>query len=133
LTGIEAITHYNGWAMAVVGATIVISGLAILALVISQLHKVIYLLEKKKKVPIEEASEGILKRSKPADKDITNIEFTLELYQPLLEELDEQFQLADLYALAQKYNLPHPHLSIRCMRESGKLHFLGDGNFRFVK
>ena len=119
--------------MAVVGATIVISGLAILALIISQLHKVISLLEKKKEVPIEEISESILKESNSANKDITNIEITLELYQPLLEELDEQFQLADLYVLAQRYNLPHPHLSIRCMRESGNLHFLGDGNFRFVR
>ncbi|MBM9519900.1 OadG family protein [Desulforhopalus vacuolatus] len=133
MTGIEAITLHNGWAMAVVGATIVISGLAILALIISQLHNIIDLLEKKKKVPGVEVSTEILKESNSVDKGITNIEFTLELYQPLFEELDEQFQLADLYELAKRDNLPHPHISIRCMCESGNLCFLGNGTFSFLK
>lgn len=129
MTGLEAITHHNGWAMAVVGASIVISGLAILALIISQLHKVIGLMEKKKEAPIVEILEENLTESTSAQNCPANIDVTLELYRPLLEELDEQFQLADLYALAKKYHLPHPHLSIRCLRDAGKLNSLGDGVF----
>lgn len=129
MTGLEAITHHNGWAMAVVGASIVISGLAILALIISQLHKVIGLLEKKKEPPIVEIPEENLKESASAENCPANIDVTLELYRPLIEELDEQFQLADLYALAKKYHLPHPHLSIRCLRDAGRLSSLGDGVF----
>jgi hypothetical protein len=132
LTGFEAITHHNGWAMAVVGATIVISGLAILSLIISQLHKVIGLLEKKNKAPVVEIPEENLKESASAENCPANIEVTLELYRPLIEELDEKFQLADLYALAKKYHLHHPHLSIRCLRDSGTLESLGDGFFRLV-
>ena len=132
MTGLEAITHHNGWAMAVVGASIVISGLAILALIISQLHKVIGLLEKKKESPVVEISEENLKESASAERCPANIDVTLTLYRPLIEELDEQFQLADLYALAKKYHLAHPHLSIRCLREAGILHSLGDGAFRLA-
>lgn len=132
MTGLEAITHHNGWAMAVVGASIVISGLAILAFIISQLHKVIGLLEKKKEPPVVEIPEENLKESASAENCPANIDVTLELYQPLIEELDEQFQLADLYALAKKYHLPHPHLSIRCLRDAGILNSLGDGVFRLA-
>jgi hypothetical protein len=41
LYGIEAIEAANGWAMAIAGALIVMAGLAILSLVISQLHKLV--------------------------------------------------------------------------------------------
>jgi hypothetical protein len=118
--------------MAVVGASIVISGLAILAFIISQLHKVIGLLEKKKEPPVVEIPEENLKESASAENCPANIDVTLELYRPLIEELDEQFQLADLYALAKKYHLPHPHLSIRCLRDAGILNSLGDGVFRLA-
>jgi len=46
LYGLEAISAQNGWAMAVAGALIVISGLTVLSLVISQLHKIAAFLEK---------------------------------------------------------------------------------------
>ena len=45
MTGIEAITAQNGWAMAVVGAVIVMIALTILATTISQVHKVIFYCE----------------------------------------------------------------------------------------
>lgn len=131
MSGFEAITHHNGWAMATVGASIVLSGLATLALIISQLHKLVELFEKKSVAPTVEASE---EESKSGNSSVetcpANIDTTLELYRPLINELDEQFQLADLYALADKYHLPHPHLSIRCLRDAGKLQSLGDGVFR---
>ncbi|WP_028584507.1 OadG family protein [Desulfogranum mediterraneum] len=120
--------------MAIVGATIVLSGLTILSLIISQLHKIVGLLEKKATVSVEvpQEAEGNPKPSVAADNCPSNIAVTIEIYQPLVEELEEQFQLADLYELAEKYHLPHPHLSIRCLREAGKLESLGDGYFRLA-
>jgi len=41
LNGFEAILMYNGFPMAFVGGVIVFTGLAILALSISQIHKII--------------------------------------------------------------------------------------------
>lgn len=131
MSGLEAITHQNGWAMATVGATIVLSGLATLALIISQLHKIVELFERKSTLPTVEASdESTNKKNITAESCPANIDNTVELYRPLIDELDQQFQLADLYELANKYHLPHPHLSIRCLRESGKIESLGDGVFR---
>lgn len=133
MSGFDAITQNNGWAMAIVGASIVLTGLATLSLIISQLHKVVALLEKKPEAPTIEASETDKKAGNILTENCpTNIDTTVELYRPLIEELDEQFQLADLYALANKYHLPHPHLSIRCMRDAGKLESQGDGIFRLV-
>ena len=54
--GIEAINHHNGWAMAAAGALIVMFGLSVLSFVISQLHKVVAIIEswtKKRPQPVE--------------------------------------------------------------------------------
>lgn len=118
--------------MAIVGATIVISGLAILSLLISQLHKVVALMEKKTVPPVAELKEEPVAEKVAADWCLMNIEATLELYRPLIEELDEQFPLVDLYDLAEKYHLEHPHLSIRCLRNAGRLEALGDGMFKLA-
>ena len=48
--GLEAINAHNGWAISVVGVTIVFSGLVVLSLVISQLHKVLALYENPRKI-----------------------------------------------------------------------------------
>jgi Na+-transporting methylmalonyl-CoA/oxaloacetate decarboxylase gamma subunit len=47
LFGFENITANNGWAMAVVGASIVFLGLVILSFVISQVHKILNLWEQR--------------------------------------------------------------------------------------
>ncbi len=67
----------------------------------------------------------------PTPEDPLNLERTVERYLPLVEELDAEFVLADLYVLARKYHLPHVHLSIRTMVEAGRLEPLGEGVFRF--
>jgi Oxaloacetate decarboxylase, gamma chain len=50
LYGLEAINAHNGWAISAVGVTIVFSGLVVLSLVISQLHKVLALYENPQKI-----------------------------------------------------------------------------------
>lgn len=47
MTGLEAITAQNGWAIASIGAIIVMSALSLLAVVISQVHKVLSFIERK--------------------------------------------------------------------------------------
>ena len=47
--GLEAINASNGWAMAITGPLIVISGLTILSIIISQLHKLVAIFDKKAK------------------------------------------------------------------------------------
>lgn len=129
--GLEAIAHNNGWVIALTGACIVFAGLSLLSLTISQLHKVVALLDRPPKskieVVIEQKPEVVPRPDCPSD-----INLAVQMYLPLVEELDPEFDLADLYALARKYHLPHPHLSIRLLQEVGKLQPLGDGVFRFI-
>lgn len=128
--GFEAISHHNGWAAAATGASIVFSGLATLAFLISQLHKLIALLDRPAKVIVEVVAEEepqVPQRPEcPMDLDLT-----VARYLPLIEELEPEFDLAELYALAKRYHLPHPHLSIRCLQDAGKLQPLGNGIFRY--
>ncbi len=131
MTGIDAITANNGWAMAVTGALIVISGLACLSLVISQLHKVIALFEPKMEAePIRPAPE---KPQLPSvDVDILNDPATAaRIYRELTSSLGDSFELSELYQLLKKEGLPHPHLTIRSLRESGFLIRNGDTRFKW--
>lgn len=127
--GLAGIAQYNGWAAAFTGAIIVFSGLLLLSSIISQLHKVVNLLETSKKITVDVARAPEQKKNIPVNP--LDPDRILGLYLPMIEELESEFQIADLYALAHKHQLPHPHLSIRCLREAGKLEFLGEGRFRY--
>ncbi|MGB5987599.1 MAG: OadG family protein [Desulfobacterales bacterium] len=132
MVGFEAIAHYNGWSMAIAGASIVLSGLAILSFIISQLHKLIKVLEKRDKESPPPtavlAPKSVVRAPEHCPMDLNELAL---LYKPMAAELGDQFNLSDLYALANSYQFPHPHLTLRCLRESGKLIPLGEGKFRF--
>ncbi len=116
--------------MALVGATIVFSGLIVLTLAIAQLHKVLKLLSKKSVSPVVPPS---VPEKPPEDAGsvdgLTDMATLSEAYDALANELGETFQLADLYALALRDDLPHPHLSIRALREAQLLLSQGEGFF----
>jgi len=123
MLGLEAISAHNGWAMAVTGTIIVMGGLSILAFIISQLHKIIGLFEKKKKAPPPFVQPQ-------ADIDILNdLEAAARMYKPLTADLGDRFHLTDLYRLFEKENLPHPHLTISALRAAEYLQPLGEGLF----
>ena len=123
MIGLQAISAHNGWAMAITGSIIVMSGLSVLAFIISQLHKIIGLFEKKK----EKGSHF----TKPAaDIDVlSDLAATARMYQPLTADLGDSFHLADLYRIFEKEQLPHPHLTISALREAKYLESLGEGLF----
>ena len=129
--GIEAINHYNGWAMAIAGALIVLTGLSVLSFIISQLHKVVEVIEKrgvKKQVPAP---------PKPAPADIVEERPALDIdalqadIRPLADALGGSFELHQLYAVAEEQGFPHVHLTIRSLREAGVLLPQGDGIFKW--
>ena len=134
--GLDAISHYNGWAMAFAGASIVLSGLAVLSFIISQLHRIVGMIDKQEKESVSELYEPSAPiTTQPAiqapEQCPADLGAAAELYQPLISELGEPFQLADLYALANRYQFPHPHITIRCFREAAKLEPMGNGQFRW--
>ena len=133
--GFENITANNGWAMAAVGATIVFLGLVVLSFVISQIHKILEFWEhrdKHLKQYKKNAQAGDAKKIEtpvyrechlPAVKELVSI------YRPLVEQLNEPFELMQLYEITNKMDLPHAHLSIKFLQEAGILVAQGDGTF----
>ncbi|MCP4109362.1 MAG: hypothetical protein GY749_28205 [Desulfobacteraceae bacterium] len=126
--GLEAIAKANGWLIAITGASIVMTGLTVLSLIISQLPKVVAYMEKCKK------EKELLKmrrdmEAKNAGRPPLDIEVLVSGYKPLVEELGESFDLDELHALCRNNNMPHAHLSIRSLREAGMLIPQGDGIF----
>lgn len=132
LNGFENINANNGWAMAVLGASIVFCGLAALSLVISQIHKILNYFEKRSSGPdLADAKPKALPKPKAA-RTVPRLPEPKELvsvYRPLVEGLNEPFQLALLYEHAAKMQLPHSHLSISRLREAGVLAPQGEGDF----
>ena len=133
MTGIEAITYHNGWAMAFAGAMIVFSGLVALCLAISLFPRLVGFLEKKPhttappKAPPAEARPA---ETPPATPSLpTDIDGALILYQPLIDTLDQPFELSQLYARATQEELPHPHLTLSYLRQAGILVPQGEGLF----
>ena len=133
--GLKAISAHNGWAMALAGALIVFAGLVILSFVISQLHKILAILDKKptqlpedQKAAIgdELEDEPIISLPKEFPSDINEV---AKLYKPLIDEIGETFYLSNLYAAAKKNEFPHPHTTLSAFREYDIMIPHGDGVF----
>jgi hypothetical protein len=130
--GIDAITANNGWAMALTGACIVMTGLALLSFVISQLHKIIALTEgkgKKHPISVPEPAPPAMDLSASEIDILEDLPAAARIYSPLTLDLGEEFPLAALYRIFEKENLPHPHITITALRCAGYLVPAGEGNF----
>ncbi len=125
--------------MAFVGATIVFLGLVVLSFVISQIHKILELLEKRgeTKVPTkaEPARPEIPKIKSPVYKipQLPTVNDLISIYRPLVEQLNEPFELPQLFEISNKMNLAHPHLSIKQLWDADVLIAQGDGTFTWNK
>lgn len=135
MEGFEAISYHNGWAMAIVGATIVFIGLVILSFAISQIHRLLMFWDEREIYiqRLKNSKANIFNkranRSKTVENHLTDINKTAQSYLPLIEQLGKSFQLAELFNLAKKNNLPHPHLTITRFRKEKILIPEGDGSF----
>ncbi|MCP4356375.1 MAG: OadG family protein [Proteobacteria bacterium] len=135
--GFDAITNQNGWAMALVGVSIVFSGLLILSLSIAQLHKVLDIWEKKGDVykKIVEKREQKAKKVK-AYKDLTVtewLEISVKQFNILVQAMDDPFSLPVLLDVAQKRGLLRPHSALT---EFLKIELIipdGNGYYRWDK
>ena len=132
MQGLAAISDSNGWAMALAGACIVMIGLALLSFIISQLHRIVALVEKKTEETGEPAPEkAVPKPESPSAGEIIldDLAAAAKIYKPLTAGLGETFELTKLYQVFKEENLPHPHITIRALREAGYLAPAGEGSF----
>ena len=130
--GLEAIQAHNGWAMAVTGTIIVMIGLSVLSFIISQLHRILDLVDgrkdrkSQKKTARDQAS---IPESQPVLQPLANLSETLIRFQPLTKEIGDPFDLTALFQIFVHHDDPHPHLTIRSLREQGYLVPAGEGLF----
>ena len=130
--GLEAIQAHNGWAMAFTGAIIVITGLSVLSLIISQLHRIIDMIDNRsdrKSKKLNARSQAAVSESKPELPPLSNLGETMNRFKPLTKEIGDPFDLAALFRIFKLHNDPHPHLTIRSLREQGYLVPAGEGLF----
>ena len=134
--GLEAISANNGWAMAITGPLIVMSGLIILSIIISQLHKLVAIFDKKAKQTTEPPTKSKVKSKVKSKGEISvpkifpnDILETAKIYQMLIDKLEQPFELSDLYQVAEQNNFPHPILTVSRFRDAGILIREGEGLF----
>ena len=106
---LDNITAANGWAMAAIGASIVFVGLVVLSFAIAQIHKILGLWEERnarraKSKILVPAADAEQKAEKPAPKDhhMPELEALVSTYKPLVEQMDEPFELAGLFKIAKE-------------------------------
>lgn len=120
--GFEAISVNNGWEYALVGASIVFSGLVILSFVISQLHKLLLLWDNR--ASFRQTLKARWKSEPPASETKT-FESTPSLveakqqYKLLVERMGEPFSLPKLLKMAEGSGLHRPHAAINDLLQEG--------------
>lgn len=120
--------------MAALGIMIDLTGLTILAVIVSRVPKLVGLMEKIgslfKKTPGKPGKKPAVK-SKQDNLSEEGIHKIADVYKECAKTLGEVFQLSELYRSSEENGLPHPHLTIKALRESGLLVPEGNGLFKW--
>jgi len=141
LYGLEAINANNGWAISVVGVTIVFSGLVTLSLVISQLYRVLALWENSSKI------KTLFKAKQPKDQSeefqekeiIDQAVFTgsqkegAKQFSLLIRIMEDHFSLPRLLHLAQISDLKNSHSNLNNLLKTNIIIPDGSGFFTWEK
>lgn len=115
MTGLEAIAANNGWNMAGIGVVIVLAALSGLALIISQLHKVLVIIEKRDEY-IEKLrrllgiNKGVV--CAPGIKDTDNLNESARQFDLLIQSRGEPFSLPKLIELAGRIGIDSPYSTV---------------------
>ncbi len=134
--GLEAINAHNGWAMAITGAIIVMTGLTVLSFIISQLHRVIGFWENRKDKAaqaLKNQEQSPPTKPEPIQTDLSNLGSNLDHFCLITADAGETFDLTTLHQVFIQNDDPHPHLTIRSLREQGFLVSTGEGRFTWKR
>ncbi|HMA85849.1 MAG TPA: OadG family protein [Desulfosalsimonadaceae bacterium] len=123
MTGLDAILHHNGFAMAAVGITIVFTALVTLSLVISQLHKLLLVWDDRR-IYVEKV-RNLFSSARPTearppqvDEEIFEIHYFDDInessrqFQILIQAMGEPFSLPELIQIAQSFGIEHAHSTV---------------------
>ncbi len=126
MTGLEAISASNGWAISALGISIVFTGLTLLSITIAQLHKFLDMWEKRAEY-YDRFKEKFIKKTKEQDQlesctvlpfDVTE---SARNFKMLVDHIGEPFPLPKLLRFAKKCGLAHPHSSLNALILSGAI------------
>ena len=131
LYGLEAINAHNGWAMAITGAIIVMTGLTVLSAIISQLHRIIDIFENRKAQKAQ--LEPTVMDTQPVAVTLSDLGSSVDRFSLMTTDAGDPFELATLHQIFIQNDDPHPHLTIRSLREQGFLVSAGEGRFTWKR
>lgn len=135
LYGLEAINAHNGWAISVVGITIVFTGLVSLSVLIAQLHKLVALYDNPGRIKklFASKSKSAAKTATPK-KHLVLTEAQKQIcrqYNLLVQTMDDVISLPKLLRMAELSGLKEPHANINFLVKSGILCADEQGYFRW--
>lgn len=135
LYGLEAINAHNGWAISVVGVTIVFTGLVSLSVLIAQLHKLVALYDNPGRIKklFASQSKSAAKAGAPK-KHLVLTEAQKQIcrqYNLLVQTMDDVISLPKLLRMAELSGLKEPHANINFLVKSGILCADEQGYFRW--
>jgi predicted nucleotide-binding protein (sugar kinase/HSP70/actin superfamily) len=125
LYGLEAINAHNGWAISVVGVTIVFTGLVTLSALISQLHKLVALYDDPGKIKrMFAAKSESANKAAPTKNYMVLTERQKQMcrqYNLLARNMGDVIALPKLLRMAELSGLSDPHANISLLIKSGIL------------
>jgi len=122
LSGFDSISTNNGWEYAFLGICIVFSGLVMLSLVISQLHKLLSLWDNRESLMKSfKARRKQPAEAKAEDKEPRSLAEARQQYSMLVERIGEPFALPKLLKMAEGSGLHRPHATINDLLQAGVL------------
>ena len=132
--GLDAISAHNGWAISIVGIFIVFSGLILLSLAISQLHKMLDFWDNREEYR-KKFKQRLSKAPQPPEAMPVftlpqAVGETARQFKLLVNWLGEPFALPKLLELAQKSGLLRPHAAVNDLIHAG--HIVPDGKGYFT-
>jgi len=130
-----AISEHNGWSIAIVGITIVFSGLVALSIVVSQLHKVLMAWDNRrilfKRIKAFLLGKGSIQPGlEDAPFEVLEDAKNLSMLAPYLPE---PFTPENLFNIAEKRGVEIRQYSIHYLTDCGYLKLDNQGNFFWIK
>ena len=113
--------------MAFAGAMIVFCGLVGLATAISLFPKLMSFIEARASSRRSETTTP----AQPPQYFPADAAEIARIYQPLIDEIGDTFQLKSLYSVSRQKGFPHPHLTISFLRRANFLVPKGQGLFKW--
>lgn len=132
MTSLDAIAAANGWSIAAVGVSIVFTGLSVLSLMISQLHKLLTFWENRDRFLA--AFRKRQAETPPAEALILiprDIQESARNFRMLTERMEEPFSLPRLLEDAVRCGISNPHETLNELILSHILVPDGEGWYRW--